>query len=376
MSIKYSIAIFSIAAFFAAQSNMTHNHSDSQYQDLFEGKIIVITGGTGFLGKGLIRAILPYNPREIRVFSRDEVKHFVCQQEFNNHSLITSIIGDRRDYNSVLNAVKGADLVIDAGALKRIDILESNIQECIKTNILGTLNVFNACIASDVSKAIFISTDKSASPINTYGACKFISEKIFTNYDYKKIKTVFTVVRYGNVMNSTGSVIPFFIQKIKNDETISLTDPRMTRFIISIEEAIELIFNALRYSIGGEIFVKKLPAITIVDLIEILKKKYNGNNAIAITGIRPGEKIHEILINESEANRTYEYNDFYVITPSIPHTTMDNKLPLYKTQGTLLNAETFGNYSSDKCIISQNEAHHILTSLNIYRELSQEVKHD
>jgi UDP-N-acetylglucosamine 4,6-dehydratase/5-epimerase len=346
----------------SSKATRSHHH-------ILEDKVIVITGGAGFLGKGLIQAILPYNPREIRIFSRDEVKHALCQQEFSNHPRLTFILGDRRDYDALLYVTRGADIVIDAGAHKRIDMMESNVQECIKTNIIGTMHVFNACVANNVERALFISTDKSASPINIYGASKFVSEKIFTNYEYSKIKTIFSTVRYGNVMHSTGSVIPFFINKIKNGETLTLTDPRMTRFIISIEEAIELIFMALHYSVGGETFVKKLPALTIVDLIEILKKKYNGDNPIVVTGIRPGEKIHETLINDSEAARTYDFDNLYVITPTLPHHE-DTQIPLYKVEGTLLNAEAFGNYSSDKCLITQDEADALFNKLNLYQKLS------
>lgn len=339
-----------------------------QYAYLFKDKTVVITGGAGFLGKGLIQKILPYDPKEIRIFSRDEVKHFNCQQEFSNHPALTFILGDRKDYDTVLSVTKGADIVIDAGAHKRIDMMESNVLECIKTNIVGTMNIFNACVANKIAKAVFISTDKSASPINIYGACKFVSEKIFTNYDYRKTKTTFSVVRYGNVMHSTGSVIPFFVQKIKNGEAITLTDPRMTRFIIAIEQAIDLIFTALENSFGGEIFVKKLPSLTILDLIEALKKKYNGNNPVVITGIRPGEKLHEILINDSEAYRTYECNDFYVIMPTIPYFETTH-IPLYKTLGEKVDAEIFGNYSSDKCVITRDQIDAEFSKFNLYRYL-------
>lgn len=361
MNIKNTVIILLVCIINAHGITQSHHA-------IFKDKVILITGGAGFLGKGLIKAILPYNPREIRIFSRDEVKHAICQQEFNNHPRLTFLLGDRRDYDAVLHATKGADVVIDAGAHKRIDMMESNVQECIKTNIIGTMNVFNACVANNVKRAVFISTDKSASPINIYGASKFVSEKIFTNYEYSKIKTIFSAVRYGNVMHSTGSVIPFFIQKIKNGEPLTLTDPRMTRFIISLEEAIELIFMALHYSVGGETFVKKLPALTILDLIEILKKKYNGENPIVITGIRPGEKIHETLINDSEAARTYDFKEFYIITPTLPYQ-KDAHIPLYKAEGTLLDAETFGNYSSDKCLVCQEEIDSLFNKFNLYKKL-------
>lgn len=337
-------------------------------QELFEGKTILITGGAGFLGKGIIKALLPYNPKEIRIFSRDEVKHFECFQFFDRNNHLSFILGDVRDYKALLRATKNVDIVIHAGAHKRIDMMESNVEECIKTNILGTLNVFNACFTNKVKKVVFISTDKSASPINIYGACKFVGEKIFNNYAYQKSDTAFMTVRYGNVMHSTGSVIPFFIQKIVRNEAISLTDPRMTRFAIAIEQAVALIFDALRYGVGGELFVRRLPAFKITDLISVLKEKFSSDAPIIITGIRPGEKLHEVLLNQSEASRTYSFRDLYIVAPTIPRNFDTTSKPLYMAEGTRIESESFGEYSSDKEIISIDKVDDLLMRFDIYKK--------
>ena len=264
----------------------------SEGKDLFEGKVVLITGGTGFLGRALTSEILKYDPQSIRLFSRDEVKHHNVQELFNYDSRLRNFIGDVRDAPRLSKAMRGADIVIHAAALKRLDILEYNVEEAIKTNIIGSLNVVNACLENDVEKAIMVSTDKACSPVNTYGACKFVSEKIFTesNYSKGKKRVIFSCVRYGNVLESTGSVIPFFESKIENNEKIPLTDSRMTRFIISPQQAVGFIMNALRYCIGGEIFVPQLPAFRIVDLIEILREKHDFQGDVETIGLRPGRK--------------------------------------------------------------------------------------
>lgn len=324
--------------------------------ELFENKNILILGGTGYLGRAITTEVLKYNPNKVIIFSRDEVKHFNITKIFNNNSKIHNIIGDIRDYDSLLKATQSVDIVFHVAALKRMDALESNPEEAVKTNILGSLNVFNACSRNNVDKVLFISTDKACSPINIYGACKFVSEKIFTNYDRKKITTKFIVARFGNILESTGSVIPIFTEKIKNGEDIPLTDCKMTRFIVSKEEAVELIFDALRYGVGGEIFVKQLPALKITDLIEILKDKFNAHNAIKVIGLRPGEKIHEVLINESEMARTREFNNCLIIRSSVADLFYNNQQeePLYIKYGTLINQDLMQEYSSHNAIIPKN----------------------
>jgi len=334
------------------------------YKELFKNKVILITGGTGFLGRALIKEILRYNPHSIRIFSRDEVKHHKVQELFKHNTKLRNLIGDVRDYKRLKRAMEDADIVIHAAALKRLDILEYNVSESINTNILGTLNVVSACLENNVEKAVFVSTDKACSPVNTYGACKFVGERIFTESNYSKgnKRTIFSCVRYGNVLESTGSVIPFFNSKIKKGEKIPLTDSRMTRFIISSEQAIELIFNALKYGIGGEIFVPKLPAFKIIDLIEILKEKHNANNKVESIGVRPGEKIHELMINNAEIPRTFIFNNMYIVTSSIEKYGKIKSVN-YIVNGKKLEEKNICEYSSKDAVISKDEVKRLLKSL-------------
>ncbi len=285
---------------------------------MFKNKTILITGGTGFLGRSLVKEILKYSPKSIRVFSRDELKHHEMESKLGKDYRVDKIrhlIGDVRDYERVLNATKGVDILIHAAALKRIDLIEYNVEEAIKTNILGCVNIARASLKNKVKKVIFVSTDKACSPINTYGACKFLGERLFleSNYSRGSSITKFIVVRYGNVLDSTGSVIPFFKNKIKNNQIIPLTSTKMTRFIITPQQAVELIFNAIFYGQGGEIFVPKLPAMRLPDLIDLLKEEIGTSPPVKVIGLRPGEKIDELMINESESSRTYEFKKMYVI---------------------------------------------------------------
>jgi FlaA1/EpsC-like NDP-sugar epimerase len=335
-------------------------------KDIFKDKVVLITGGTGFLGRALVKEILKYEPHSIRVFSRDEVKHHQIQEEFNHNPVIGNLIGDVRDYPRLKKAMEGVDIVIHAAALKRIDILEYNVEEVIKTNIMGTLNVVNACWENNVKTVVFISSDKACMPVNTYGACKFVSERIFIESNYSKgskpIKYV--CVRYGNVLESTGSVIPFFESKIKSGQKIPLTDSRMTRFIISPLEAVELVFNAIRYGVGGEVFVPKLPSFKITDLIKILKEKHKADNDVEIIGIRPGEKIHEIMVNEAEIPRTYNFKNMYVITSAIEKYQSVQKGEYHK-KGKKVNEKKMKSYSSKDVLVSKEKVYKIFKKLNM-----------
>lgn len=343
--------------------------NNTKVREILEGKTVLITGGTGYLGQALTAEILKYDPKSVRIFSRDEVKHHKFQEKFAYNSKIRNFIGDIRDYQRLLKAVRQADVVIHAAALKRLDLLEYNVDEAVKTNILGTLNVVNACLANNVEKAILVSTDKACSPVNTYGACKFVSERIFSESNFSKgdIRTVFTTVRYGNVLESTGSVIPFFSEKIKNGEEIPLTDPRMTRFIISPQQAVGLIFDAMLYGIGGEVFVPKLPSFRIIDLIEILKEKLGKNNGTKTIGLRPGEKIHELMINYAEIPRTYDFRDLYVISSCIEKYQHGSEAE-YVKHGKLLNESEMKEYSSEDMVVSKNEATEIFKRFNLLRD--------
>ncbi len=336
---------------------------------LFSGKHILITGGTGYLGRVLAEEILAHDPASIKIFSRDEVKAFNTQRFFKNNPKVISILGDVRNYESMVRHTRGVDLVIHTAALKRMDMMEHNVEESIRTNLLGSLNVFNACVANHVARVIFISTDKACLPINTYGACKFISEKIFTNYDRKAIDTIFTVVRFGNILESTGSVIPIFVDKIKKGENITLTDARMTRFIVTKNEAVNFIFDAIRYGVGGEIFVKRLPAFNIVDLINALKQKYKVDSQVDVIGLRPGEKIHEVLINKLEYRRTYIFNGMSIITPSLSEwleTLIEKKVvPLYIRRGERVDSSCEMSYSSKSAVLSYQELLDLLYKLDV-----------
>ena len=346
--------------------------------ELFENKNILILGGTGYLGRAIAVEVLQYNPKKVTIFSRDEVKHFNSTKIFGNNPKVHNMIGDIRDYRSVLHATRSVDIVFHVAALKRMDGLESNVEEAIKTNILGSTNVFHACIVNNVDKVLFISTDKACLPINTYGACKFVSEKMFTNYDRGKITTKFMATRFGNILESTGSVIPIFTDKIKNGEDLSLTDERMTRFIINKKQAVAIIFDALRYGVGGEIFVRRLPAMKITDLIEVLKDKYHANNKVNIIGLRPGEKLHEVLINKFEMARTYVFNGYFVITPSIKKRaeSHEQEVPSYIEQGERIDESMMYNYSSDKDLISKEELSLLLEKLHLYKHLKRGLIHE
>jgi len=352
---------------FAFFTLITHACEIPDNHQLFEDKTILILGGTGYIGRALTTEILKYNPRRIIIFSRDEVKHFEMSKIFKNNPKIHYVIGNIRDYASLLNATRTTDIVIHTAALKRIDMLEKNVEECIKTNIIGALNVFNACVINNVEKVLFISTDKACSPINTYGACKFVSEKIFTNYDTNQIKTKFMVARYGNVLESTGSIIPIFLEKIKKGECLTLTDPQMTRFIMHKNDSIALILNALRYGVGGEIFVKMSTSMRIVDLIDILIEKFNSPNQIDIIGLRPGEKLHETLVNEWEVPRTYIMDDFYIIRSSLTEIYFHEHLknPIYIQLGKRI-LNTFSTYSSDQVVMPKADLALFFNRLNIF----------
>ena len=293
-----------------------------EMKKIFKNKTILITGGTGFIGKNLVEEILKYSPKSIRVFSRDEFKHHLLNQKFKmnfSKGKIRHLIGDVRDYERLKRAMKNCDIVIHAAALKRIDMIEYNVEEAIKTNIIGTMNLARAAIENEVGKVIFVSTDKACSPINTYGACKLVGERIIIESNFNKgdSKTILSCVRYGNVINSTGSVLPFFVKQIKNNESVPLTDKRMTRFMISPKKAVELIFKAIKYGKGGEVFVPKIPSVNMEELIFSLKEIYNSSSRVNVIGIRPGEKLHESMINNAEAPRTYEFEGTYVITSQI-----------------------------------------------------------
>ena len=282
---------------------------------MFDGKTILITGGTGSLGHALTKRLLDTKIKQIRIFSRNELKQIEMESKFKDKRL-RFLIGDIRDLPRLLRAMEGVDVVFHAAALKHVPKVEYNPFESIKTNVQGSQNVIDACLASDVERAICVSTDKAVSPLNTYGATKLLMEKLFvTALRYsnpEKHRTKFFVVRYGNVFGSSGSVIPKFIELIKNGEKVTITDPNMTRFNITMDEALDFIFKATQEGQGSEIFIPKLKSYVLSDVKKVLIELLNDTGGEVI-GIRPGEKLHETLINQDDILNTYEYNDMYLI---------------------------------------------------------------
>jgi len=286
---------------------------------MLNGKSILVTGGTGSFGKKFVETVLNKYPEieRVVVYSRDELKQFEMSQEFPESKFpqIRYFIGDVRDGARLLRAFEGIDIVIHAAALKQVPACEYNPFEAIKTNIFGAQNVIEAAIASGVKRVVALSTDKAAAPINLYGATKLCSDKLFVaaNLFRGKRDLLFSVVRYGNVKGSRGSVIPFFLQK-RRDGILPITDERMTRFSITVEQGVELVLFALNNMWGGEIFVPKIPSYRIIDVAEAVAPGCQKQ----IVGIRPGEKLHEEMITETDALNTIEFKDYYVILPSVP----------------------------------------------------------
>ncbi len=282
-----------------------------------DGKTILITGGTGSFGKKFIETVLKrFNPKKIIIYSRDELKQFEMQQEprFKKDGvLMRYFIGDVRDEKRLVRAMEEVDIAIHAAALKQVPAAEYNPFETVKTNIIGGQNVIDACIECGVRKVVALSTDKAAAPINLYGATKLTSDKLFTAANHYKGKhdIKFSVVRYGNVMGSRGSVIPFFLEK-KKTGILPITDERMTRFNITLQEGVDLVLKSLDRMWGGELFVPKIPSFKILDLAKAVAPECK----IQIVGVRPGEKIHEEMITEADAINTIEFDDYFVILPS------------------------------------------------------------
>ncbi|MEO6348149.1 MAG: UDP-N-acetylglucosamine 4,6-dehydratase (inverting) [Aquaticitalea sp.] len=281
-------------------------------------KSILITGGTGSLGKALTRHILSNNldVKRLIIYSRDEQKQFQMAQEFpvDKYQQIRYFIGDVRDKERLIRAFQGVDYVIHAAAMKHVHIAEYNPDECIKTNIGGAQNVVDACLKTKVERVVALSTDKACAPINLYGATKLTSDKLFIAANNIKGENPirFSVVRYGNVMGSNGSVIPFFINKKNEENKLPITDPNMTRFNISLKGGVEMVMHALEHAWGGELFVPKIPSYKIMDVAQAI----GPNCDKPIVGIRPGEKVHEEMITASDSFNTYDLGKYYTILPA------------------------------------------------------------
>lgn len=331
---------------------------------MFNNKSILITGGTGSFGKQYTRTILAkYKPKKLIIYSRDELKQFEMSQEFpdSKYNCMRYFIGDVRDQDRLTMAMGGVDFVIHAAALKQVPAAEYNPMECIKTNIYGAENVIRAALISNVQKAIALSTDKAANPINLYGATKLASDKLFVaaNNMAGGHPTRFSVVRYGNVVGSRGSVVPFFKRMISEGaDCLPITDERMTRFWITLQQGVDFVLRNFERMHGGEIFVPKIPSIRIADLAKAMAPDL----AQKVIGIRPGEKIHEIMCPADDSHLTLEFPDHFVITPTITFVDQDIQFNINKLgekgqpvhTGFEYNSGTNSHFLSDKEIIALN----------------------
>jgi UDP-N-acetylglucosamine 4,6-dehydratase/5-epimerase len=282
---------------------------------MFEGSTILVTGGTGSFGNTFVPMTLARcNPRKLIIYSRDEMKQWDMAKKYEGDPRVRFFIGDVRDRERLYRALDGVDYVVHAAATKIVPTAEYNPFECVKTNVLGAMNLIDACIDKGVKRVVALSTDKASSPVNLYGATKLASDKLFVagnSYSGGHI-TRFSVVRYGNVMGSRGSVIPFFLS-IKDSGKLPITDTRMTRFMITLEQGVELVWHAFEDMRGGEIYVKKIPSMKVTDLATAV----SANATKEVIGIRPGEKLHEQMISEEDSLTTYEYPEHFKILPAI-----------------------------------------------------------
>lgn len=284
---------------------------------MLSNKTILITGGTGSFGKKFVQLLFKdFSPKEVRIYSRDELKQFEMRSDFSTDKFpIKYFIGDVRDGERLNRITHNVDYLVHAAAMKQVPTAEFNPFEAVKTNIIGAQNVIEASLDNNVKKVIALSTDKACNPINLYGATKLASDKLFSaaNHWQGSHNTLFSVVRYGNVVGSRGSVIPFFL-KIKDSGTLPITDLRMTRFSITLEEAVQFVFDSFKVMQGGELFVPKIPSYIITELVKAIAPEVK----IKIIGIRPGEKLHEVMISKDDAINTIEFNSYFVIQPSHP----------------------------------------------------------
>ena len=313
-----------------------------------KNKRILITGGTGSWGYELVKQLLTLKPKQIIIYSRNEFNQVKMERDFNNKKL-KFLIGNVRDYGKMNFACKNVDYVFHLAALKHVPIAEEFPYEAIKTNINGTRNVIRSAIDNNVKKVIDVSTDKACAPLNTYGLTKAVGERLILNASQIGSKTKFMCIRAGNVMGTAGSVIPLFIDQIKKYNEITITDKRMTRYFISLHEAISLLFVAINSKITGSLFVMKMPACRLIDLAQVLIDYYgNDMTRIIETGIRPGEKQHEVLVSKDEVIDTYEYNDTYYLI----YSQAKKKLKLKKV--------SFPEYSSSTYLLTKKEIKQLL----------------
>jgi len=328
---------------------------------MFDGKTIVITGGTGSLGQALTKRLLDTNVEKIRIYSRDESKQVQMQQEYDDNRL-RFFIGDVRDAERLRRALENVDILIHAAALKHVHVAEYNPFEAVKTNVYGSQNVIDACLDNGVETALAVGTDKAAAPFNTYGATKLLMERLFVsaNYYKGKHKTNFLCVRYGNVLGSRGSIVPTLVNQIQMKKKITITDPTMTRFTITMNQALDLIFRTIQKGIGGEVFVPKLKAYATGDLKDAILELFDSEIEEYQIPVRPGEKFHESLISKDEIRTSYESEEDYLIFE-----TQTQNYDLSKIKG-IKKIKLTDEYSSDKVeLYSKNELKEILLKENL-----------
>jgi len=308
------------------------------FEKVFAGKNILVTGGAGSIGSEIVRQLLKYKPKTVRVFDSDENGLFNLQQELCKHQDVRFLLGDIRDKERIMKAMENIDIVFHAAALKHVPSCEYNPFEAIKTNINGTQNVVEAALEEEVEKFINISTDKAANPISTMGATKLLAEKLVVSANYYKgnRRTILSSVRFGNVIGSRGSVLQIFKQQIRNGGPVTITNSDMTRFIMSINQAVNLIFKATEMAIGGEVFILKMPVLRLKDLYEVVVEEYApryniDKNKIKIenVGMRAGERVHEHLMREEEALSALETENMFIILPQVQIPDLDDKSYIY-----------------------------------------------
>ncbi|HKZ35599.1 MAG TPA: polysaccharide biosynthesis protein [Patescibacteria group bacterium] len=288
-----------------------------------DGKTVLVTGGAGSIGSELVSKLLnDYQPKQVRIFDNNEMGLFTFTRTYHQNKKARFLLGDIRDKDRVSWALKDVDTVFHAAALKHVELNEYSPFESVKTNVIGTQNVLEAALSNQIETFINISTDKAANPTSTMGASKLLAERLTVGMDYFKglSKTVFASVRFGNVLNSSGSVVPIFMDQIKSGGPVTITDKRMVRYFMTIPDAVNLIFKAVSVAVGGEIFILKMPALKIWDLAEVMTEKYgSGKIELKETGKKPGEKLYEKIVTRTEAEQTLELKDMYVIPLSIDY---------------------------------------------------------
>ncbi|MBN2197981.1 polysaccharide biosynthesis protein [Candidatus Wolfebacteria bacterium] len=338
------------------------------YKDKFKNKTIMVTGGTGSFGNAVVKKLLQYSPKKIVIFSRDEKKQFDMGNEYDNDK-IRFVIGDIRDRNAIFQAMYGVDYVFHAAALKQVPQCEFFPWEAIKTNSIGANNVIDMAILQKVKRVVILSTDKAVYPINVMGMTKALMERIMIAISReKRDKTVLCGTRYGNVMYTRGSVIPYFIELMKAGKPLTITNKKMTRFMMSLEQSVDLVLYALTEGKNGEIYVRKSSAATVGDLAQVLIEIFDYKKDIQEIGARPGEKLHETLISSEEVVRTDDCGDYYKIRPEVPGMDFRQYYFKGKKNNTLLNE---GYTSENTKRLSKNELKKLLLSLE---EIKKELK--